>query len=134
MKPIFCALIFVTGSALAVEVPSELQRNLKAYATKSIELKGDVLRVTMDKPVVTHEMYRMIVVGGVCGSLWTGKGGWGTTKIERAEVLNNLGAQGFAMTDLKSACDAIGTAKGDEYKPLVQRNTVTCVVGECRAR
>lgn len=134
MKPIFWVLILIAGSAHADAVPPELQRNLKAYETQSIELKGDVLRVTMARPMVTPDMYRMIVVGAVCGSLWTGKGGWGKAKIARAEVVNNLGAQGFAMTDLKTTCDAIGTAKGDEYKPLVERNTVTCVVGECRKR
>jgi hypothetical protein len=134
MQKLLLLSIFLSLNAMANEVPSELRRNLKPYATKSIDLKNEVLRVTMDRPMVTPEIYRTIVVGAVCGSLWTGKGGWGAAKIERAEVLNNIGAQGFAMTDLKRTCDAIGTAKGDEYKPLLERNTVTCVVGECRKR
>lgn len=134
MKVIFYALAFLAGSALSADVPPELLRNLSAYQTKNVDLKGDVLRVTMARPIVTHDMYRMIVVGAVCGSLWTGRGGWGSAKIERAEVVNDLGAQGFSMINLKRTCDSIATAKGDEYKLLVERNTVPCVVGECRSR
>jgi hypothetical protein len=134
MKSIFWASVFLTGSVFAEDVPRELLRNLKPYATQRIDLKGDVLRVTVAKPIVTNDMYRLIVVGAVCGSLWTGKGGWGSAKIERAEVVNDLGAQGFAMINLKRTCDAIATAKGDEYKPLVDTNTIPCVVGECRKR
>lgn len=134
MKSIFLAAALFVGGALATDVPPEMLRILKVYQTKSIDLKGDALRVTMARPMVTHDMYQTIVVGAVCGSLWTGKGGWGKTKIDRAEVVNDLGAQGFAMINLKPTCDLIATAKGDEYKPIVQRNTVPCIVGECRAR
>ncbi len=134
MKSIFIVVTLLAGGAFATDLPPELARNLKPYDTKSIELKSDVLRIVMARPIVTSDMYRLIVVGAVCGTLWTGKGGWGKAKIDRAEVVNDLGAQGFAMINLKPTCDLIATAKGDEYKPLVERNTVPCVVGECRAR
>ena len=135
LKRSFLGLV-VAGSlvptAQADPVPPTILKWVKPYQTHSVELSSGVLRVTMARTMVSDDMYRAVAINGVCSALFGEAKGWGSAKIERIEVLNNLAAQGYALLDAKNSCQRIGASNDAEAKKVVAAQTVNCRAGNCR--
>lgn len=132
------ALCFCAINASAGALPADLQKSLKPYSIKDASLDGGVLRVTMDRPTVTRDMYYSIVSMGACAPLWSDKRkAWGGAQIERMEVRNAIKAQGFAFAGGRKECAELGSVEGGDTaaKKYVEARTLVCVAGnECRPR
>jgi len=145
MQPLFRFAITVAGtlalaatSAQATPLPPDLQKSLKPYTIKDASLQAGVLRIVMDRPIATWAMYYNMVTWGACAPLWEGKAkAWGGGNIERVEVRNAVGAQGFAFFGGRKECAELGGLKGGESaaKKYIEARTLVCVAGnECRPR
>ena len=80
---------------------------------KAVELTGDALRVDMNRPRVTEDIYAT-VVNSVCTSLILEPGSWGKSDFRRIEVVNSFGAQGRVFEGGAAECKAIGKLTMDE--------------------
>lgn len=132
------ALGFYAINAHAGALPADLQKSLKPYSIKEATLDAGVLRITMDRPTVTRDMFYNIVSIGTCAPLWSDKRkAWGGANIDRVEVRNAIKAQGFAFTGGRKECGELGSVAGGDAaaKRYVEARTLVCVAGmECRPR
>lgn len=131
--PFFC-LIFLGFSvtARADSIPPSVQKWIKPFQTQSVELSSGVLRVVMNREMVSDSMYHSVAVDGVCTALFGEAKGWGNARIDRIEVMNRISAQGYALLDAKNTCQRVGDLNAVEAKKLVAAQTVRCVSGHCR--
>lgn len=110
------ALILLLASintAHAEPVPATIAKQLKPLDIKSVSLTGDALRVDMNRPRVTEDIYAT-VVNNVCTSLILEPGSWGKVDFQRIEVVNSFGAQGRVFTGGAAECKAIGKLTMDQ--------------------
>lgn len=143
MLPVFTAsvagaLALYAAIAKGSTLPQDLQKSLKPYAIKDASLQTGVLKVVMDRPVVTWTMYYNIVTWAACAPLWESKAkAWGGGDIKRIEVRNGTAAQGFAFVGGRKECAELGSMKGGEAaaKTYIEAKTLVCVAGnDCRQR
>lgn len=99
--------------AHAEPVPTSIAKQLKPLDIKAVELTGDALRVDMNRPRVTEDIYAT-VVNSVCTSLILEPGSWDKTDFRRIEVVNSFGAQGRVFEGGAAECKAIGKLTMDE--------------------
>jgi hypothetical protein len=100
-------------TAHAEPVPASITKQLKPLDIKSVELNSNVLRVDMDRPRVTEDIYAT-VINNVCTSLILEPGSWGKTDFQRIEVVNSFGAQGRVFSGGAAECKAIGKLTMDQ--------------------
>lgn len=100
-------------TAHAEPVPVSIAKQLKPLDVKAVEVTGDALRVDMNRPRVTEDIYAT-VVNSVCTSLILEPGSWGKTDFRRIEVVNSFGAQGRVFAGGAAECKAIGKLTMDE--------------------
>jgi hypothetical protein len=135
---ILAALCLFTFNAHADQVPPNLQKWLKPYAIKETTIEGGALKITMNRPIVTREIFYSVVLRGVCMPLqFDEKKGWGAAQISRVEVRNAIGAQGFAFQGGRKECHELSQVSGDREpsQKYVDAHTWVCVAGnDCRAR
>lgn len=86
----------------------------------------------MKRPIVSDSMYHSVAINGICTALFGEPNGWGNARIDRIEVLNDIGAQGFALLNAKTTCDSVGKLADVESKKLVAVQTVNCISGSCK--
>jgi hypothetical protein len=140
MRKIPFALVAVLFSlpAAADTVPAAVDRSIQPFALKGAVLAGGVLTATFARPVVTFSVFESFVTNGVCMPLIVDpKAGWGKSNIERVEVRNSAGAQGFALGGLRKACVDIGDIAGGSVnvKKYLAPIALVCTAGQaCRAR
>lgn len=122
--------------AMADEVPKSIQDHLKAIGTAA-SLSNGVLRATINKPVVSSEMFRHFTKS-LCMPLWLadkGKDGWSKAKIDRLEAVNQIGAQGYAMPNARKACAELGKLADAASTEYINKAALVCIAGNpCRAR
>lgn len=99
--------------AHADPIPASIAKQLKPLDIKAVELTGDALRVDMNRPRVTEDIYTT-VVNNICTSLILEPGSWGKTDFRRIEVVNSFGAQGRVFTGGAAECKAIGKLTMDQ--------------------
>jgi hypothetical protein len=132
------AALGLAFNAHAGEIPPALQKSLKPYSIGSAVLDRGALKITMSRPVVTRTMYASVVAMGACSPLWSdARKGWGGAKIDRIEVKNAAGAQGYAFRGGRKECVELGGVSGGdtEVRKYVDAHTWICVAGaECRPR
>lgn len=133
----FFALV-VTGSTLADPIPMSLVREIKVFQIEESSLAEGVLRVRYKKPVVTQDIFRTFV-NASCTPLWLDqkKDGWEKARIDRVEVVNQVGAQGFAFIGGRTACAELGKVSGGSIAAheYMATRTWVCVAGSpCRPR
>ena len=114
MKKIALILLLASiNTAHAEPVPASIAKQLKPLDIKSGALTGEALRVDMNRPRVTEDIYAT-VVNNVCTSLILEPGSWGKTDFRRIEVVNSYGAQGRVFTGGAAECKAIGKLTMDQ--------------------
>lgn len=99
--------------AHAEPVPASISKQLKPLDIKTVTLTGEALRVDMNRPRVTEDIYAT-VVNNVCTSLILEPGSWGKADFRRIEVVNSFGAQGRVFTGGSAECKAIGKLTMDQ--------------------
>lgn len=82
--------------------------------------------------MVSDFMYHSVAINGICTALFGEPNGWGNARIDRIEVLNDIGAQGFALLDAKATCGRVGKLADVESKQAVAAQTVSCISGSCK--
>jgi len=122
----------IASPARADSVPPTILKYTKSFQTHSIALSAGTLRVVMKRPMVSDLMYRSVAVNGICQALIGEPNGWGSAKVDRIEVLNDIAAQGYALLDARATCQRIGSLTDVEVKKLVTAQTVNCVSGSCK--
>ncbi|MFM0181748.1 hypothetical protein PQR52_24995 [Paraburkholderia aspalathi] len=130
---LYCGVL----NANAAELPASLQKSLAPYSISEVLIEGGVLKVTMKRSTVTRTMFYSIVSRGACSPLWDNGKAWGAAKINRIEVRNAIGAQGFAFQGGRKECHELGNiSEGDSAsKQYVDARTWVCVAGmDCRPR
>lgn len=132
------ASMVTVNCALADEIPKELVKTIKVYQISESTLADGVLRVRYNKPVINRELFRGFIQAS-CTPLWLGgkKDGWDKARIERVEVINQIGAQGFAFVGGRKACDGLGKISGGAVNEdaFIAKNSWVCVAGNpCRPR
>lgn len=119
--------------ALSAPVPPGIDEALKNIKLKSRSLEGGTLRIVMNVPLVSRDMY-WSAVWMTCSEQWANPASLRSTRIDRIEVLNHVDAQGFALPGGKATCDVIGKMKGDRSERYVQDRAESCEAGVCRKR
>lgn len=113
-------------------VPNELHKAIEIFAVERAELKDGALRVVYQKSLVTEMMYSSFLQG-MCNEWWLRPAALSKLKLSKIEVLNAIGAQGFAYEGGLSTCTELGNLKGDTAAFIAAR-TVRCEAGVCRKR
>lgn len=114
MKKIALILLLASINAAHAEpVPASIAKQLKPLDIKSVELENSVLRVDMNRPRVTEDIYAT-VINSVCASLILEPGSWEKTDFQRVEVVNSFGAQGRVFSGGAAECKAIGKLTMDQ--------------------
>lgn len=131
---IFLSFLTLASAAYADTVPPAILKAIKPLNTKSVELSSGVLRVVMGNPMVSIDMYRSVSITGVCFSLIGDRKSWGNSRIDRIEVLNDIGKQGYALEEARKTCGALGALTADQEKKYVADHTIECIAGDCRRR
>lgn len=72
-------------------------------ASRALVLESGVLRVAFAKPLVSAELFDY-QIKGLCRPLVGQRYDWGTVRIERIEILNEIGQQGYALPGGREAC------------------------------
>jgi hypothetical protein len=101
------AFLVVTGAAMAEAIPTAIEKSLKSFQPVERTLSDGILRIRLGRSVLSNEVFRSVVLS-MCRPLVMSvsgdKSGWGKTSISRIEVVNQIGAQGFAYVGGKRAC------------------------------
>lgn len=115
MKKIYLSLLLISSIPLASAepVPASIAKQLKPLDIKSVELNNKVLRIDMNRPRVTEDIYAT-VVNNVCTSLILEPSSWGKIDFQRIEVVNDFGAQGRVFNGGAAECKAIGKLTMDQ--------------------
>jgi hypothetical protein len=136
--PAALAVLLFSLAAAAETLPTAVDRSIKPFALTGAGLAGGILTATFNREVVTFSVFESFVTNGVCMPLIVDpKAGWGKSNIERVEVRNSAGAQGFALGDLRKACGDIGDIAGGavNVKKYLAPIALVCVSGQaCRVR
>lgn len=138
MKKLLALALMLPLLALADPIPPKLGSHIRIFQVDETTLVDGVLRVRSSRSVVTQEIYRTLVKA-TCMPLWLDdkKDGWAKARIERVEVVNQIGAQGYAFVGGRKACAALGQVSGgpDNENKFIAANTWVCVAGNpCRPR
>lgn len=122
----------IVSPARADSVPPTILKHIKPFQIDSVGLASGTLRVVMKRPMVSDFMYHSVAINGICTALFGEPNGWGNARIDRIEVLNDIGAQGFALLDAKTTCGRVGKLADVESKQAVAAQTVSCISGSCK--
>ena len=129
-------LITLCSPAMAESIPPELVKHLKPFKIEEVNLKGNVLRIRVSSSVVNQDTFRAIASAS-CAPLWMNgkKDGWDKAQIDRVEVINQIGAQGFAFIGGRKSCADLANVTGDNEHTFIASRTWVCVAGNpCRPR
>ncbi|HDR9024789.1 TPA: hypothetical protein QDB09_005396 [Burkholderia vietnamiensis] len=136
-RPAIVAALCCAFNAHAGELPAGLQKSLKPFAIASARIEGGALRINVNRPTVTRDIYSSIVSMGACSPLWSdARKGWGGASITSVEVRNAIGAQGFAFRGGRNECAELGNSEGSAAeRAYIDAHTWVCVAGNaCRPR
>lgn len=125
-----------TPTKITDNIPEKLAKNMELIKPKSMSLSDGVLRIVLDKPIVTQEVYKSVLSYGACYSLWKDeKNGWGKSKIQRIEVMNRSEGSGFALIDARKSCEKLGNLPEEKAAEYRNKHTWVCVASSpCRER
>jgi hypothetical protein len=111
-------------------VPAPLQKTLRGNALKTVHLDSTVMRLQMDKPVVTELVYSTFIFHNICAAQWHNPEQFAKLALTRVELLNATGAQGFAFDARGVVCMQMGQL-GKNFRTFIGQRTVPCEAGTC---
>lgn len=110
--------------ARADAIPEGIKAWFAPMQTKAMVLEDGVLRVAFRKPVVSVELFdfqvKMLCQAPLVGQRYE----WGSARIERIEILNEIGQQGYALMGGRAACRKLnwmGDAEGAAFLAQARR-------------
>jgi hypothetical protein len=109
------------------------QKALRGNALKSVQLDNGVMRLQMDKPVVTELVYSTFIFHNICAEQWHNPEQFAKLALTRVELLNATGAQGFAFDARGDVCVQMGQL-GKNFRTFIGQRTVQCEAGTCPKR
>ncbi|MDD2712122.1 MAG: hypothetical protein PHU77_04310 [Simplicispira sp.] len=131
-------LVLLIGAASALactamefkNVPAPMHKPLSNHGLKAAQLDNGVLRLQMDKPVVTELMYSSFIFNGICAEQWRNPERFATLALTRVELLDASAGQGFAFDARGDVCVQMGEM-GKNFKAFIAERTVACTGGVC---
>ena len=130
------ALLIGAASTLAFagtefkNVPETLQKSLQGNSLKTAQLDQGVLRLQMDKPVVSELVYSTLIFHNICGVQWHYPEQIAQFALKRVELLDAAGAQGYAFDTRGDVCVQMGQL-GKNFRTFIAQHTVKCDAGIC---
>lgn len=112
---------FAWAGTTSETVPPGIVAWLKPVQTQSITLSDRVLRVTMKKLLVSEDLYRFQVEGLCSSNNVAARYRWDRSKIDRIEIVNDIGAQGFALIGVGKSCKILSEDAPPGYLATVTR-------------
>lgn len=82
-----------------------------AWSPWGIAYRDGVLSVAIDREQVGQAQFVAMVADGLCAAAAVGHLG----DVQELDVLNRTAAQGFAFEGGVNSCDAVNSARGDNY-------------------
>ncbi len=129
-----CLFAGTTAAALAAApfagVPEPLGKSLGMHSVQSATMQGGVLRVQLNKPVLTELTYYTFVYHGICAEQWHSPTAFKQMGLKRVEVLDAAGVQGFAFDGDTSTCAEMGNL-GKKFGVFIGERTTRCDAGQC---
>lgn len=132
------ALLLGAASTLACagvefkNVPEPMHKPLSNHGLKTAQLDKGVLRLQLNKPVVSELVYAGFIYNGICAEQWRNPERFATLALTRVELLDASANQGFAFDARGNICEEMGHM-GQNYKTLIGTRTVACNAGVCPA-
>lgn len=133
---VFFALLMCSQFSISDEIPPELVKHLKPFRIDESSLGNGVLRVRINASVINQDTLKALARAS-CYPLWFAgkKDGWAKARIDRVEVINQIGAQGFAFVGGRKSCSEWGNLNGGNENAYIASHTWVCVAGNpCRPR
>ena len=133
------ALLISAASTLAFagvefkNVPESMHKPLSNHKLKTAALDKGVLRLQMDKPVLSELVYSNFIVHGICAEQWRHPERFATLELTRVELLDASASQGFAFDARGGICEQMGRT-AQNVKTLIDQRTVVCNAGACPAQ
>lgn len=128
------SMLVASGACVAQSgISPSMSAELKMFRLQSQKLHDGVLRVQLRDELVSPMVFDSMATG-VCSEAARDPVGFKGMKISRLEVLNSVGAQGFALLNAGSVCERTSTMKAADGAALVSANVVRCEAGVCRRR
>ena len=111
-------------------IPVPMQKALRGNALKTVHLDNGVMRLQMDKPVITELVYSTFVFHNICAEQWHNPEQFAKLALTWVELLNATGAQGFAFDARGNVCEQMGQL-GKNFGTFIGQRTVQCEAGTC---
>lgn len=123
------AMVSFAGTELK-NVPEPLNKSLHLHGTKSAAMEGGVLRVLLNKPILTELTYFTFIYHGVCADQWRYPEEFAKMGLQRVEVLDAAGAAGFAFDGNTATCADMGQM-GKSFGSYISQRSTKCEAGRC---
>lgn len=123
------AMVAIAGTELK-NVPEPLNKSLVSHGIQSAAMDGSVLRVVLNKPVLTELTYFTFIYHGICAEQWRSPQTFAKMGLRRVEVLDAAGAAGFAFDGDSATCADMGQM-GKNFRTFIGERTTKCEAGRC---
>src|SRR5690554_2103725 len=123
MKKVAVVLMLVFGAsiALASTVEEQAKQSLEMWEPNEVRVEGESLTVISKERRVTDQIYRAMIVSGLCmGTLPRPNSLDGVTEIR---ILNQFGRQGYVFEGGKEECEEINDMPANETEIYVLGRT-----------
>ncbi|MDI3511183.1 hypothetical protein [Hydrogenophaga sp.] len=114
-------------------VPVPLQKALHGNALKTAQMDSGVLRLQSTKAEVSELVYATFIFHNICGEQWMNPQQFKNFGLQRVELINANGSQGFAFDARGDVCQEMGKL-GKNFRSFIAQYTVKCETGGCPQR
>lgn len=114
----------VVTSVAADGIPEGIKAWMKPSKVRVMQLADGVLSIAFDVPLVSEDLFRIQIKGLCQAPHVSDRYGWGKARIERIDVLNDIGAQGWSLLGGRASCErlnSLGGTAADTYLITQQR-------------
>lgn len=122
-------MVAFAGTELT-NVPEPLNKSLRSEGTKSAAMDGGVLRVVLNKPVLSELAFFTFIYHDVCAEQWRKPEPFAKMGLKRVEVLDAAGTDGFAFDGDTATCADMGQM-GKNFRTFIGQRTSKCEAGRC---
>ena len=113
-----CAVF--TGAA-ADAIPEGIKAWMKPNKVRVMQLADGVLSIAFDVPLVSEDLFRTQIKGLCQAPLMGQRYEWGNARIERIEIVNSIGQQGYTLIGGKTACQKLNRMNDTEASAYIER-------------
>lgn len=136
MKQHIVALLACAASTLALadsgftNVPPLLDKSIRAGGVTAAKFEGGVLRAQLNKGEVSDLVYGTFIFYNICAKQWYEPQQFAGLGLDRVELLNAAGTQGFAFDARGDVCAEMGQL-GKNFRSFIAQHTVACTAEGC---